>query len=175
MKMMEAANLIDGDGLMADLARSARHSSDAYLATARATLLQFLAQADYLNRMPLARVSGGFTRNLLFGTKEISVWAMVWSPGASTPVHDHHCSCCFGLLSGTLRETWYRPISETHAVATIDKIRAPGFVACMMPSGPNLHRMANDGPLEAISIHVYGYDHRVHQSSVHRTYTVAAA
>ena len=173
--MMEAANLINGEMLVAELARSARSSSDAYLAMARTTLLRFLAQPDLLDRTALTRQAGSFTRNLLFGTEEISVWAMVWSPGACTPVHDHHCSCCFGLLSGTLRETWYRAISETHAVATADRVRVPGYVACMMPSGPNLHRMANDGPLEAISIHVYGYDHRVRSSSVHRTYSVAAA
>ncbi len=99
---------------------------------------------------------------------------MVWAPGTVTPVHDHHCSCCFGLLRGSLRETWYRPISDTHAVATLDTVRQPGFVACMMPSGPNLHRITNDGPEAAVSIHVYGYDHRAQDSSIHRTYAIAA-
>ena len=165
----------NGEGLLNALAHSARRSADSYLVTARETLRRLLARPDLLDRTTLARQDAGFTRNLLFGTDEISVWAMVWSPGASTPVHDHHCSCCFGLLSGAVRETWFRPISDTHAVATADAIRTPGFVACMMPSGPNLHRMTNDGPDEAISIHVYGYDHRVRSSSIHRTYEVAAA
>jgi predicted metal-dependent enzyme (double-stranded beta helix superfamily) len=160
--------------MMSDLARSARRSPDAYLATARTTLQAILTRRDLLDGAQLDARDAGLGRNLLFGTGEISVWAMVWAPGAVTPVHDHHCSCCFGLLRGTLRETWYRPISGTHAVATLDAIREPGYVACMMPSGPNLHRVANDGPDVAVSIHVYGYDHRVQASSIHRTYEIAA-
>lgn len=163
------------EATMAALAVSARHSPDAYLAAARSSLLRLLARPALLDRTRLVRQSGDLGRNLLFGTEEISVWAMVWSPGAVTPVHDHCCSCCFGLLTGRLRETWYRPISDTHAVASRDAVREPGYVACMMPSGPNLHRIANDGPDEAISIHVYGYDHRAQSSSIHRTYAVAAA
>ncbi|MCJ2144074.1 cysteine dioxygenase family protein [Methylobacterium sp. E-066] len=162
------------EAMLADLALSARRSPDAYLASARATLLKILARPDLLDPTQLVAPPEGLGRNLLFGTRALSVWAMVWSPGAVTPVHDHHCSCCFGLLSGSLRETWYRPISDTHAVATLDVVRVPGYVACMMPSGPNLHRIANDGPDPAISIHVYGYDHRAQASSVHRTYEVAA-
>ena len=160
--------------LMADLTASARRGPDAYLASARATLMQILARPELLDRSQLTARGDGLTRNLLFGTEALSVWAMAWAPGAVTPVHDHHCSCCFGLLRGTLRETWYRPISATHAVATQDAIRRPGFIACMMPTGPNLHRIANDGAEAAVSIHVYGYDHRAQASSVHRTYAVAA-
>ena len=161
------------EAMLADLALAARRSSDAYLASARTTLLNILVRPDLLERTRLVAPPGGLGRNLLFGNRALSVWAMVWSPGAVTPVHDHHCSCCFGLLSGSLRETWYRPISETHAVATLDVVRSPGYVACMMPSGPNLHRIANDGPDAAISIHVYGYDHREQASSIHRTYAIA--
>ncbi|SFJ15706.1 cysteine dioxygenase family protein [Methylobacterium brachiatum] len=163
----------DVEAMMADLALSAESSAEAYLASARATLLKILARPDLLDRTRLVAPPGGLGRNLLFGTRAISVWAMVWSPGAVTPVHDHHCSCCFGLLNGSLRETWYRPISDTHAVATLDAVRVPGYVACMMPTGPNLHRIANAGPDTAISIHVYGYDHREQASSIHRTYEVA--
>jgi predicted metal-dependent enzyme (double-stranded beta helix superfamily) len=172
--MPQSTTPADVEALMAGLARSARRSPEAYLASARATLIRILARPDLLDASRLAGQGSGLSRNLLFGTEAISVWAMVWGPGAITPVHDHHCSCCFGLLRGRLRETWYRPISETHAVATLDAVREPGFVACMMPSGPNLHRIANDGPEPAVSIHVYGYDHQVQGTSIHRTYTVAA-
>ena len=163
----------DVAAMMADLAVSARRAPEAYLATARATLQRLLSRPELLDPSRLAGQSEGLSRNLLFGTEAISVWAMVWAPGTVTPVHDHHCSCCFGLLRGTLRETWYRPISDTHAVATLDTVRRPGFVACMVPSGPNLHRIANDGPEAAVSIHVYGYDHRAQDSSIHRTYAIA--
>jgi predicted metal-dependent enzyme (double-stranded beta helix superfamily) len=161
------------EAMMADLALSADRSPDAYLSAARMSLLKILVRPDLIDRARLVAPPGGLGRNLLFGTRAVSIWAMVWSPEAATPVHDHHCSCCFGLLSGSLRETWYRPISDSHAVATMDAVRVPGYVACMMPTGPNLHRIANEGPDTAISIHVYGYDHREQASSIHRTYEVA--
>jgi predicted metal-dependent enzyme (double-stranded beta helix superfamily) len=172
--MPQPTNPAEVEAMLSQLAQSARRAPDAYLATARATLLRILTHPELIDRSRLVGRGEGLSRNLLFGTEAISVWAMVWAPGTATPVHDHHCSCCFGLLRGSLRETWYRPISETHAVATLDTVREPGFVACMMPSGPNLHRIVNDGPEEAVSIHVYGYDHRAQDSSIHRTYAVAA-
>jgi hypothetical protein len=33
--------------------------------------------------------------------------------------------------------------------------------------------MINEGPEEAISLHIYGYDHTAHASSVARTYEIA--
>src|SRR4051812_8021314 len=114
------------EAMMADLAVSARRAPGAYLASARATLLRILARPELLDPSRLTAHGEGLSRNLLFGTEGVSVWAMVWPPGAVTPVHDHHCSCCFGLLRGTLRETWYRLISDTHAVATQDVVRTPG-------------------------------------------------
>ncbi|MEL6059808.1 MULTISPECIES: cysteine dioxygenase family protein [unclassified Methylobacterium] len=172
--MVHAIPSADIEAMLSDLAVSARRTPEAYLAAARATLVRILSRPELLDPSRLVGRGEGLSRNLLFGTEAISVWAMVWAPGAMTPVHDHHCSCCFGLLRGSLRETWYRPISDTHAMATQDAVREPGFVACMLPTGPKLHRIANDGPEAAVSIHVYGYDHRAQETSIHRTYAVAA-
>lgn len=161
--------------LLATLSHSARGSSDAYLATARATLQALMTRPDLLDGVALKRRPGGYARNLLFGRGGISVWAMVWSPGASTSVHDHHCSCCFGVWKGAIREVWFRPIGPAEAVATADATRMQGYVACMMPTGPNLHQIVNPGTEEAISIHVYGFNHEVHASSVRTEYRVLAA
>ncbi|WP_298951338.1 cysteine dioxygenase family protein [uncultured Methylobacterium sp.] len=169
---MERVAIGNSRDLMAALGRSAQAGGRDYLVTARAVLRRLVADPDLVDAARLDRRPGALSRNLLFGAGGISVWAMVWSPGAATPVHDHHCSCCFGILGGALRETWFRAVSPTHAVTTAEVIRRPGFVACMLPSGPNLHRIVNDGPEEAISIHVYGYDHEAHASSVDRTYEI---
>ncbi|HEV7257843.1 MAG TPA: cysteine dioxygenase family protein [Bosea sp. (in: a-proteobacteria)] len=142
-----------------------------YLAAARSVLHELVAIPDLVQRLPLERKPGGYARNLLAGNDAVSVWAMVWSPGAATSIHDHHCSCCFGVVSGTVTETWYRAIDEKRAVANAQHDRVPGYVACMLPSGPNIHRMCNFGSQDAISIHIYGFDHEAHASSIETEYT----
>ncbi|CAM5762815.1 cysteine dioxygenase [Bosea minatitlanensis] len=141
-----------------------------YLAAARAVLRELVARPQLIQRLPLERKPGVYARNLLAGDEGVSVWAMVWGAGSATSIHDHHCSCCFGVVSGTITETWYRAIDATRAVPTAEQQREPGYVACMLPSGPNIHRMRNVGPGEAISIHIYGFDHELHASSIETEY-----
>lgn len=141
-----------------------------YLAAASHVLRELVAVPDLIRRLPLERKAGTYTRNLLAGDEGVSVWAIVWGEGATTSIHDHHCSCCFGVVSGTVTETWYRAIDARRAVPTEEQHRHSGYVACMLPSGPNIHRMRNFGPGEAISIHIYGFDHEVHASSIEKEY-----
>lgn len=145
-----------------------------YLAAARSVLTELVAVPELIRRLPLLRRPGGYTRNLLAGNEAVSVWAMVWGEGATTSIHDHHCSCCFGMVAGTLSETWYRAIDAKRAVATEEHAREAGFVACMLPTGPNIHRMQNRGLGEAISIHIYGYDHQLQESSIETEYVAVA-
>jgi predicted metal-dependent enzyme (double-stranded beta helix superfamily) len=145
-----------------------------YLAAARVVLRELVAIPDLIQRLPLLRKPGGYTRNLLAGNDAVSVWAMVWGEGATTSIHDHHCSCCFGVVSGTVSETWYRAVDTSRAVPTEEHDRQAGYVACMLPSGPNIHRMQNRRPGEAISIHIYGFDHEAHSSSIESEYSAVS-
>lgn len=145
-----------------------------YLAAARAVLHELVAIPDLIQRLPLLRKPGSYARNLLVGDDAVSVWAMVWAEGATTSIHDHHCSCCFGVVSGTVSETWYRAVDATRAMPTEEHDRQVGYVACMLPTGPNIHRMQNRGPGEAISIHIYGFDHEAHASSIESEYSAIA-
>lgn len=142
-----------------------------YLAAARAVLRELVAIPDLVARLPLERKPAGYTRNLLAGNEAVSVWAIVWAAGATTCIHDHYCSCCFGVVSGTITETCYRAIDSQRAMATEQHDREPGYVACMLPTGPNIHRMRNFGTQDAISIHIYGFDHEAHASSIETQYT----
>jgi predicted metal-dependent enzyme (double-stranded beta helix superfamily) len=148
----------------------ASHSLDQYLHTAQQALGELVASPNLLARVQLERRPGGLARNLICGDEHLSIWAMVWAPGTATPIHDHHCSCCFAVLAGSLREVWFQAIDASRAVRTAEHDRLPGFIAAMMPNGPNIHQMINASNEEAISIHVYGYDHRTHNSSIHREY-----
>ena len=145
-----------------------------YLASAHRLLEQLAEDPGLLDGVALQRQAGTYAKTLLFGDDRMSIWAIVWDVGARTPVHDHHCSCCFAMLSGWLQERRFQALDRSTAVRTGDIIRGPGHVACMLPDGPNLHQMVNDGDREAISLHIYGFDHQVHASSVDREYRVLA-
>lgn len=144
-----------------------------YLDQARNVLRQLLDNPHLLKGKPLLREASSYTRNLLFGDDRLSAWALVWAPGSATPIHDHHCSCCFAVLSGCLTEVWFTPAAEGKASVSRESVREAGYAAAMMPTGPNIHQMRNDSGVEAISVHIYGYDHRRCDSSIHRVYELS--
>jgi predicted metal-dependent enzyme (double-stranded beta helix superfamily) len=160
--------------ILCKLGQRNRSPSDEYLGLARRALQQLVGTRDLLAGRQLERKEGGYARTLLFNDDQMSVYAIVWSPYSQTNIHDHHCSCCFGILSGFLEEVWFRSVGEDRVTATERANRAPGYVACMLPSGPNIHQMINNSREEAISIHIYGFDHNVHASSILREYRLAS-
>lgn len=142
----------------------------AYLRKARAVLKDFVDRPEQIPFATLRRDPKAYTRNLLFGDDKLSIWAIVWPPGCSTSIHDHHCSCCFGVVSGALEERWFDAIDDTHAALTNVAAREPGYVACMLPSGPNIHQMRNTGDTEVVTVHIYGFDHTQKASSIEKEY-----
>ncbi|MDB5594405.1 MAG: cysteine dioxygenase type family protein [Hyphomicrobiales bacterium] len=156
----------DHTELFAHLSATSLASGAEYLKAGREALVRLLADPSFLDGVKLERIPGAYTRNLVFGDERIAVYAIVWSAGSQTSIHDHHCSCCFAILSGALQESWYEPVDKTHGVASKTFTRAAGEIACMLPTGPNLHKMLNASDQEAISIHIYGYDHRTRASSI---------
>lgn len=155
---------------LAALAASPGASMERHLGSAIEVLSRLAASPGLLDTSACPRKPGGFTRNLIHAAEGVSVWALIWSPGSRTPIHDHHCSCCFGVVAGAIRELWFRPVGADQAILTADHLRRGGYVACMVPEGPNVHQMINDGPEEAISVHIYGYDSDAHTSSIDREY-----
>lgn len=143
---------------------------EAYLAAARETLRAIVSMPDAVDCERLERRAGAYTRTLLIEEGDFSVWAMNWAPGACTPIHDHHCSCCFAVIRGAITEAWYEAVDATRAVLSREAVRETGYLAAMLPSGPNIHQMRNDGRDHAVSVHIYGFSPRLHQSSVRRTY-----
>lgn len=160
--------------LLRHLGMASKGSAQDYLAAARGALGHLVQRPGLLDGMALKRRPGGYERNLIYGDDEISVWAMVWAEGARTSIHDHHCSCCFAVLQGLIEDANFRAIDKEQAVLVKRATRSEGYIACMLPSGPNLHQMANVGVGDAISLHIYGFDHNLHASSIDREYRLAA-
>lgn len=161
-------------GSFADLGRFGRDLADAYLDRARATLREAVSRPELLEGLALERHADRYTRTLLFGDGQLSVFALLWPPGSKTSIHDHHCSCCFGVVRGIITERWFRAVQPGRAVLTASARREPGFVAAMLPDGPNIHQMVNETTQDAVSIHVYGFDHRMHASSIHAEFEAVA-
>ena len=122
---MFAIPQVIGPDLAQRLSATHRRASTAYLAAGRLALEELLRQPDAVAALPLTRKRHGYARTLLFGEGKLSLWAMSWDVGAKTPIHDHHCSCCFGLLSGILKEIEFRTIDDATAVATAQTVRRP--------------------------------------------------
>ncbi|MBQ0822623.1 cysteine dioxygenase family protein [Microvirga sp. HBU67558] len=173
--MIEAPDYHNMLALFVRLSRLSQLPSDAYLENAFGVLEQVVANPRFLERTPVERKPSSFARSLVFGDNQLSVWAIAWAPGSSTPIHDHHCSCCFAVLSGTLIERHFSAVDEEHAALAQEMVRPSGFITCFLPSGPNIHQMSNESDGEAVSLHIYGFDHRMHGSSIHREYRAVSA
>lgn len=163
------------NALLVGLVETSNALAQEYLNSARKALNKLMARPDLLRNVSLNAAPGAYTRNLLFGCGDISIWAIVWAPGSRTSIHDHRCSCCFGIVQGKLTEIRYHAIDQTQVIERERIVRDEGFIDCLLPSGPNIHMMCNETEQNVISIHIYGYDHRLHSSSVLQEYTTIAA
>jgi predicted metal-dependent enzyme (double-stranded beta helix superfamily) len=105
--------------------------------------------------------------------RRLSVVALVWLPGQSTPIHDHVSWCVVGIYRGVEQETRYELVERggreyLHAVETIDA--HPGHVEALIPPAENIHVVEAGGRGLTISIHVYGADIERLGSSVYRRF-----
>ena len=101
-----------------------------------------------------------------------SVVALVWLPGQATPTHDHVSWCVVGVHEGREYETRYlveRDGGSTYLIEAGRSINPPGSAAGLTPPG-DIHRVVNQGPGPAISLHVYGADIGRLGSSIRRRY-----
>ncbi len=122
--------------------------------------------AEY--RVPLSHKA--YSKYLLYKAEDDSfiVVAMVWRPGATTPIHDHQTWGVIGVLQGREEETRYDKIDDGSVLGHAEIRKAasishgPGEVSvCCLPQY-DIHSVKNIGDEVAISIHTYGGD----QSSI---------
>jgi predicted metal-dependent enzyme (double-stranded beta helix superfamily) len=93
--------------------------------------------------------------------RRLSVVALVWLPGQTTPIHDHVSWCVVGVYRGIERETHYRLIDGggERCLVPVDAFEArAGHVEALVPPAENIHSVAAAGAEKTISIHVYGAD-----------------
>jgi predicted metal-dependent enzyme (double-stranded beta helix superfamily) len=127
-----------------------------------AALAPHLSRPALLAGVPCPCNPARYTRHLLHADPMggYAVVAIAWRPGQMSPVHGHRTWCALGVVSGLLTETSFQvedaPGSGEVARPVTCLARRPGDVSHAPASPHAIHRLANLGTEEAVSIHVYG-------------------
>jgi predicted metal-dependent enzyme (double-stranded beta helix superfamily) len=117
----------------------------------------------------------GYRQHLLHVSdcRRLSVVALVWLPGQTTPIHDHVSWCVVGVYRGAEHETHYRLVDDgdgEQLVPVGEVVAAPGHVEALVPPAENIHAVTATGAGKTISIHVYGADIEERGTSILRTF-----
>lgn len=147
----ELASLSSTSASDVDVARNLEHALDDALDMAA------IDPSD----MPLS----GYARKILYADPagRFTALRLLWSSGATTPVHGHHVWCTFGVVNGCLNELRVAEATLGQCDASEARIEA-GTTTKDLP-GEHLHRIRNMNDRLCVSIHIYGIDAK--QSSSH--------
>ncbi|PHK96903.1 cysteine dioxygenase [Pseudoroseomonas rhizosphaerae] len=145
--------------MLADIAAAARAGDEAERpGRVAAAIAPWLAVPELLAPGACPCDPKRYVRHLLQADPQggYAVVALAWRPGQMSPVHAHRTWCALGVYRGTLTEGHYVAGAEGAPRQTGSVLRPPG-ATCHGPADPGLiHRLANLGGEEAVSIHVYG-------------------
>ena len=144
----------------------ARHSAAAVEAIAPA-MHAFMRGADRFLRPEHFRADPDhYARNAIYIAPEqdLSLFALVWSPGQWTPVHDHGSWGVVGILRGTLHERSYvRTNPDKAGDENIELLPGgvflldPGTVTSFVPNPDHIHRTGvPEDAGQVVSLHLYG-------------------
>ncbi len=107
-----------------------------------------------------------YARNLIYDAPDanLSLYALVWSPGQWTPVHDHGSWGVVSVLEGVLEErSFVRMSGSQDSNDHIELVRGgiilltPGAVTSFVPNPDHIHitGVPKERP-RAVSLHLYG-------------------
>jgi predicted metal-dependent enzyme (double-stranded beta helix superfamily) len=146
----------------------------AFYSGARRAVGALLADANLLDDMQPADPSK-VSRTLAWcdPMNRFGIWILWWPPGSSTPIHNHHCSCAFGVYRGCIEEVFYRIDGDNggRAAECERYIRAPGYLGGGPLESKVIHRMRNPGDGLAASVHLYAYHPHQHASSIAQSFS----
>lgn len=139
-------------------------------------LARLLASPDFLRPEQCEPDPERYRTHLLAiaPSRRFSIVALVWLPGQVTPIHDHICWCCVGVLRGLEHEQRYtlhqNAANEQWLVPLKVDVLTAGHTCALVPPEENIHQVRNAGDDLAISIHVYGDDLAVWGSSINQCF-----
>ena len=114
------------------------------------------------HRARLAFPSSGYARTLVHAADAYEIVAMLWAPGARTPVHDHGTSRCSALLlEGSLYVE--RFVAENGVAKPVGTFRyEPGDLE-QLDDARSLHRVQNQTHAHCVSLHLYAQPLRTYR------------
>jgi predicted metal-dependent enzyme (double-stranded beta helix superfamily) len=142
------------------------------LAAIRPLFSQMLANPDWLpeefrRTVEAGGMGQGIANWLLYRdtTGNLSLSALVLSPGAATPVHDHLAWGLVGLYVGEQAEEVYEPVApvgaeDSHAdlkLVAQNRLEVGSFYELIPPTG-DIHRVITTSAEPSISLHLLGND-----------------
>ena len=127
-------------------------------------LTRLVQGADSVPEAAFATRSDRFAMNLLHlpADKAFSVVGGVWTPGQTTPIHDHLTWALVGIYGGQEREALFRRVDDgsdpkrANLEMVSERSNGKGHVTVLGEAG--IHRVDNPFNEPAYSIHVYGRD-----------------
>ncbi len=157
---------------LARLSTLAISVDELFIDKAQRLLDVFVSDPTDVLSLGLVAEPGKYEKRFLFGDGMTSAWAFAWGAGASTPIHDHHCPCVVGVVDGTVLEEWFEPEDEGSEFVRLAKAhdRPRGAITALRPRRPNIHRIRNIGSDMAMTVHIYGFNHKAVATSVDREY-----
>jgi predicted metal-dependent enzyme (double-stranded beta helix superfamily) len=145
------------DAMLADIARATSAEAALRHRAVAAAIAPYLGNPGLLAGRDCPCNPQRYCRHLLFNDPQAgyAVIAIVWTPGQMSPVHAHRTWCAFGVHRGWLAETYFERKGDI-VTPTNCTPSGPGRTGCAAADPDTIHRLANLGTEEAVSIHVYG-------------------
>jgi predicted metal-dependent enzyme (double-stranded beta helix superfamily) len=141
--------------MLSDIAFAAAGATGCRDRDIAAALTPYLGRPGLLDDVACPGDPDKYARYLLHAGAGYSVLALVWRPRQMSPVHAHRTWCVFGVHQGWMTETLFAGgAAEARPFACVS--RQPGDVAHAPADPDKIHRLANLGTSDALSIHVYG-------------------
>jgi len=143
--------------MIADITRAVRAAADARPEAVAEAIAEYAADPALLRGIDCPCRQDRYVRHLLAEDPAggFAVVALVWRPGQMSPVHAHQTWCALGVHRGALTETFYTP-ADPLPVPCRAVLRLPGDTSHGIARPDLIHRIANLGTCDAISIHCYG-------------------
>jgi predicted metal-dependent enzyme (double-stranded beta helix superfamily) len=141
--------------MLAEIERAVRSTAQPDPGRVAAALAPHLADTDLLRGIVCSCDPTRYTRHLLGEGEGYCVLAIAWRPGQMSPVHAHKAWCALGVHRGWLVESFFDAPGGT-ATPTGCAARGVGAVSHAAADPSSIHRLANVGVADAVSIHVYG-------------------